>query len=276
MTDQLATETPVDPALAAVVIDPPAEPPATDPNPEPSPSPSPRMIREDVFVREVTSLRGRARETESALEETRRQLRESQELLTRLQRNGTDPNAPPAPTPRRHEPSQHVSNEIEQKAFELNFQRDMQRVKEAGSRAYGQQTWDESVGLLGSFGLDTGDFVYSIMDVAGIDKSHEVVRELVKDPERLVAIKHMSSARRIAEIARISEKMTAPKLAEPAEPPKPAAPPPKTVSRAPEPPPPVQGSASKLFNWDTDQDKLDDGDWSRQFDERLRARAGRR
>jgi len=262
--DEVVTAPVVDPALTPPPADPPVEPPAL---PEPDP-PQRRMVPEDVFVREITPLRSRIRETETELQHAQRTIREQNELLTRLQQKpGDNGAAPPASRPAA-DPDMVPRSEVQRLAAEQNFQRDASHVIQTGLKTYGQ-SWNDSVGLLQSFGLDNVDFVQSIMDVAGLDRTHEVVRTLTQEPERLEAMRNMSAARRISEITRISIAMNAPK---PVEPIPPAPPPAKTVSRAPAPPPPVEPSASKVLKWETDQDKMSDQEWSRTFDQRAKER----
>jgi hypothetical protein len=271
----LATDTP-EPVLNA------------DPAPETAPElpletpPQPRMIPADVLVREVTPLRAKNRELEAALEEHRRRDREHQELIARLQRSGNG-QADPPPQPR-HEPQQQVTqSDIDRRAMELNFQRDASQVSSAGVQAYGVQ-WNDSLNILQSFDLNTPDFISSIMDVAGREKTHEVVRAITEDPSKAAAMATMSPARRIAEITRISERMdskamvaNATKLSNLALPAERAAAPAKTVSQAPRPAPHVEANTGKTFDWNSkDQDKMSDVEWSKAFNERMQARSPRR
>lgn len=266
MTEQLATETPpVDPAVLTA-----GDPPSVDP-PQPEPEPAPRTIPVETFTREVTPLRAKVRDLELAREEDRRKLAEANELIARFQRpaNGSEPPQPSAP-PRQTEVTQA---DIDRRALELNFQRDAQSVSEAGARAYGAR-WGDSVNILQSFGLNGADFIASIMEVTGRDKSHEVVHEIAQKPEIAAALASMSPARRIAEITRISERMTV----KPAVPPAaaPPSPPPKTVSSAPPPAPRVESNARKVLDWATEQDKMNDQEWSRNWEERQKSRSGAR
>lgn len=254
----------VDPATDPVLT-PPPEPPAVDPapSPDPAPEPTPRTVPLETFTREVTPLRAKVRDLELAREEDSRKLREANELLARLQRNGSDPAAPPAPPAAAPRPSADAS-EIERAAAELNFRRDSQAIIGAGLQAYGQQAWQDSVNILESFGLNSAEFVSSIMDVAGRDKAHEVVHSLAQDPGTVAALRNMSASRRAVEIARIADKMnTKPAAQSSAEPPPPPA---RTVSRAPPPAPPIQPNASKITDWRSD--KASDEEFSKGWNER--------
>lgn len=263
MTDQItATEAPIDPAVLGTT-----EPPADDTPPasEPQPEPTARTIPLETFTREVTPLRAKVRDLELGREEDRRQLAQARELLERFQRSGSnaEPSAPtPTAQPTTRQPTQA---EIEQAAFQLNFQRDAARVIEAGQRAYGAKQWQDSVAIMQSFGLDNVEFVNSVMEIAGRDKAHEVVHALTQEPEKAVALASMSPARRIAEITRISERMTAKPAAAAAsvQAPKPPA---KTVSQAPAPAPRVEPTAGTVVDWRSD--KASDDEFSRGWNER--------
>jgi hypothetical protein len=265
MSEEAVIETPVDPALTLPPIDPPVDPPAPEPEP-----PQRRMVPEDVFVREITPLRSRVRETETENDRLRRQLRDSTDLITRLQQKPGDPAAPTPPAPRSEPIAEPPQNDVEIRAAQMLFQRDAQRISETAYKTYGQG-WVDSVSLLDSFGLNSGDFVSSVMDVVGSDKTHEIMHAIAQDPEKAAALKDMSPARRISEITRISLAMDAKPAAEPV---KPAPPPTKTVSRAPAPPPPVEPSASRVVDWR--DDKASDADFSRGFDEMMQKKRARR
>jgi hypothetical protein len=229
------------------------------------------MVPEDVFVREITPLRSRVRETETENERLRRQLRDSTDMLTRLQQKPGDTPAT-SPAPRSEPVTEPPQLDVERRAAEMLFTRDAQRISETAYKAYGQG-WIDSVNLLNSFGLNSGDFVSSVMDVVGSDKTHEVMHAIAQEPEKAAALASMSPARRISEITRISLAMDA-KPAAPAAPAPPPAPPARTVSRAPAPPPPVEPSASKPVDWRSD--KASDDEFSRGWDENAAKRRARR
>jgi hypothetical protein len=248
-------------------------PPAADPPPAPEPAadppPSPPMVSRDVLIREVTPLRAKNRELEQALDEHRRQIREQNELLLRLQRGEGD-----QPPPRQAQPEyQPTQADVLQAAAALNFQRDASRVSQSGIDAYGRSNWDDACRLMDTFGLNSTEFVGSVMEIAGSDKTHELFHAIAQDPEKAAQLKDMTPLRRVAEITRMAEKMTAkPAAAAAAEPTVPA----RTVSRAPAPPPRVDTAASKVLSWQTDQDKMSDEEWSRNWNERMSKRNARR
>jgi hypothetical protein len=247
------------------VLTPPPDPPADDPpaDPPPAPEPQPRTIPLETFTREVTPLRAKVRDLELAREEDNRKLRAANELLQRLQRNGNDPNAPPARDPVPQPRPANDPNEVEMRAMQLNFERDARQIISSGLGTYGQQSWQDAVNILDSFGMNNAEFVSSVMDVAGRDKAHEVVYAMAQDPSSVAGLRNMSPARRAVEISRIADKMNG-KAATP--PPAAPAPPARTVSKAPPPPPPLQPNASKAVDWRTD--KASDDEFSRGWNER--------
>jgi hypothetical protein len=263
MSDELNPETIVDPA-ADVPVAPPAPPAPLEPE-----APQPRMIPADVLVREITPLRGQLRQTEGELAEARRRLNEQNALLERLQR---DPNATEPPA-RREQPAASDPGDIDRRAAELVFARDAQSISETAFRTYGND-WVQSVNILNSLGLNSGDFVGSVMEVVGRDKTHEIMHTLAQEPEKAASLAQMSPAKRIAEIARMSHAMSgSTATAAPAAPAKPAAA--RTVSRAPDPAPSIQagGGAKQVPKYD---DSLSDEEFTAQFNERLRQSAARR
>lgn len=221
-----------------------------------------RMIPADVFAREMGPLRQRNRELESAFNEQRRQIAEANELIRRLQQGGDQrimeqPRNQVAPT---------TDQDVEQRALELNFQRDARRVSEAGLSAYGQQMWDDACKLMDGLGLNSAPFVATVMEVVGTDRTHEVFRAIAEDPERAARIAGMTPMRRIAEISRISEQMPSKIPGQPS-----AARPARTVSRAPEPAPRVNTGTRTAKDWRTDD--VSDEEFSRAWDEHQRNRS---
>jgi hypothetical protein len=253
-----------------------SEPPAqvedtAAPQTEPAADPPQRTVPWETFAREVGRLRQEKRDTEAALDEHRRQLHEQNDLITRFQR---DPNAAPPVAPRLPDAGQFSREDVERAAFALNFQRDAGRVSESGVQSFGRQNWQDACDLLGSFNLNSPDFVGSIMEVAGIDKAHEVFHEIAQAPDRAIALSQMTPARRIAEITRIAEKMTGKPATAAQTTPAAAQLPARTVSRAPAPPPRVDSSASTVTDWR--DDKSSDADFSRGWEENMAKRRGGR
>lgn len=269
MTEQTNTdpvEQPVDPAL--MTGDPPADPP-----PEPSPEPQRRMIPEDVFIREVSGLRGRARETETALEAAQRTIREQNEMLQRMQARGTEGDQTPPPV--QHQPAQQPvqADEVRRLAVELNFQEAAQTISQTGLQTYGT-AWGDSVNLLTSLNLNSPDLVGSVMEIVGRDRTHEIMHAIAQDPEKAAQLSGLSPARRLAEITRIAEKMTKPAGGAAQTQADPAKPPARTVSKAPNPPPPVQ--ATNKQDKPRYHDSLSEEEFTTQFNESMARRSARR
>jgi hypothetical protein len=258
-------ETIADPALT------PGEAPADPPEPQDTP-PRPSMIPVETFNREVLGLRQKNRDAEAALDEHRRQLSDARELLARLQRNPSDAATAPSVQPTPPPLQQPDAGDIDRRASELLFQRDAAHISETAFKSYGQD-WVNSLGLLNSLGLNSGDFVGSVMEIVGPDKTHEVMHAIAQDPEKAASLAGMSPARRIAEITRTAEKMTAKPAAAETAPKAPVAPA-RTVSRAPNPAPPLEPSASKVVDWRSDA--ASDADFDRGFQEMLAKRNARR
>jgi hypothetical protein len=75
------------------------------------------------------------------------------------------------------------SNEVERAAAEMVLRRDAQQISESGNKAYGE-SWANSVRSLETFGLNGSDFIGTIMDIAGCDKTHEIAHEIGRDVEK--------------------------------------------------------------------------------------------
>ena len=258
MSDTNLADPPVD--ETPIAGDPPAELPTTPAEAPAEPAPQgPRTVPLETFTREVTPLRAKVRDLELAREEDRRRLQEAQELLARFQR---DPNAPPAPAPRPTEQG-YSQQDIDRRAAQQVFERDAQAVSEAGVKSYGQR-WADSINILGSFNLNTADFISAVMDVAGRDKTHEIVNEIAQNPETAATLASMNPTRRIAELTRMAERMGTKASAPPAA--ATATPPAKTVSKAPPPAPSVTANAGQVVDWRSD--KASDDEFSKGWNER--------
>jgi hypothetical protein len=245
--------------------DPPPVDPAITPDPAAEPPVTPKMVPVDVMVREITPLRAKVRETEAELASSRRTIAEQNELLSRLQ----NPNNPP-PTPPVRQPTQQLqADDVDRRAAALLLQRDMQVLDRQGATAYGA-AWGDTVRLLESFNLNTPEFISSVTEIAP-GKSHEVLRALTQDGEKLALLATLSPIARIAEITRMAMAPAAQKTEPtPATPPAPA---PK-VSRAPAPPPPVDPSATKVKDWRADESSEEE--FTTGFNEMMAKRSARR
>jgi hypothetical protein len=254
-----------DPALegAPQTTDPVEQEPAGDP--EPSPQPAARTVPLDTFTREVGALRHKNRETEAALEEHRRLLREANELLARQSRGGEQDPQTPAHQPQHRAPDpQDIEAEINRRAqiiaVQNNFQSDAQRVSETGARTFGAD-WQSSINNLSNWGVNSADFVGTVMEVAGRERTHEVMHEIGQDPHLAATLRDMPPLRRAAEISKIADRMSN-KTAETQQA-TPRQPAPRTVSRAPAPAPRVEPSATQRI--DPRSDKASDEEFDDHF-----------
>ncbi len=257
MPEDAVVETPVpEPVITEPVVE-------ATPEPEPTPPPNKPVM---VPVAVVADLREKKRGLESTLEQRDKELAEARAMLESMQR-GDKPADTPAP---RIVPQPQQSNDdVDRAATILDNNRRIARVNESGMIDYSGQ-WNDTVSALTAFGINTGDFVIDVIDIDPVN-AHKIMHEIAQDGERAVALSNMSRARRIAEIAKMTmnaEPVRAPdgKFA-PKEPP-------KQVSKAPAPPPPVTPSASKEVDWRTDD--ASDEDFSRGFDEMMKKRSNRR
>jgi hypothetical protein len=233
--------------------------------PPETPVPGEKTVPVSVMVREITPLRAKVRETEAELATSRRTIAEQNELLSRLQKPGEQP-----PPPARQPVVQPQPDDVDRRAAELVFRRDAQQVSETGLATYGQG-WVDAVNALNAYGVNSDDFVSSVIEIDRA-KAHEIMHTIAQDGEKAIALANMSPARRIAEITRMAMAPAAQKT----EPVTPAAPvvPPKTVSRAPAPPPPVDPSASKVVDWRADESS--DVEFDKGFEEMMKRRSARR
>lgn len=243
-----------------------ADPPAPDPVGDPAP-PAPAMIPQSVFVREVTPLRAKARELETALEARDRTIREQNEMLARLQaKPGEDPAPPARTTPQQG--TDEFNRAVDKAAFEREFTRNTGDVRTAGMAKF--PDFQATLGVLEALGVTNNQV---ILDLLSADKAnaHIILDQLAKSPEKATAIASMDQPRRIAEFIRMAPVTAAAAKTDPAAP---AAPPARTVSRAPAPPPPVDpGTKKELPPY---ADELSDEDFTAQFNERMAKRSARR
>ncbi len=276
------------PDAAAAAADPPAPPAppadpaasgdATPPALEADPSPPPRaMIPQDVFVREITPLRTRVRETETELEHARRTIREQNEMLQRLQQRPADPAAQPQPQPAPRDdrgrftaPPQPENFEeaVRAESFKREFARDTGDVRTAGMAKFAD--FQQTLGVLDALGVTTNQVILDLLS-ADKENAHVILDHLAKNPEKAAAITSMDQGRRIAEFVRMAPlTAAAPKTETPAAPAAPAA----RVSRAPNPPPPIDPGASQVVDWRSD--KASDEEFTAGFNETMAKRHARR
>lgn len=241
-----------------------------------------RMVPLELMTRELTPLRSKLRESEAALTEHRRQIQEYQELIKQL-RGGQQGQGDPGQQTRTQQPAPQVDAEIERRAAQLAFERDTKRISATGINAFGAEAWLNTCGVMDSLGLNSPDFIATIMDVAGTDQTHHVFAAIAKDPERASELAGMTPLRRAAEISRITDQMakgtqtgtqttqtqTGSQGALGAK-----GAPGRTVSRTPPPAPRINSGNSTTKNfWD---DNVTDEEFSRGWEDHMKSRTGMR
>ncbi len=250
---------PVDPALSA---DPPSDPPNPDIQLDP-PAPEPKIDgrKDPWFLKRIADESARARAAEQRASD-------AEALAARLQASGNPPVADPPRVP--NLPPEDFNASVRAEAQRMRLSEDSTAVRDAGLKEFGAE-FGQSLGILTAVGATSDDMV---LDLIAVDKAnaHKILASLAKDPEKAASLVGMDSRRRIAELTRMADAITAPTSSTPA--PKPGATPPKQVSRAPNPAPPVDPSASKTVDWRTDD--ASDEEFDRGFKETMAKRSARR
>jgi hypothetical protein len=254
------TESVVDPNALAVVD------PATIIEPPPAPEPPAAPAKKPWYLERISQESARAQEASTKLAAAERRAADAEALAERLRADaGQDRQQRQEPQQRPQEPDRQA--EIRREAAAQRLAEDSMDVRNRGIAEYGA-SFVESLGILSAVGAVTDDFV---SDVLAVDKAnaHKIFDQIAKDPERAATLAAMSSRQRIAEITRMSVATAATKT----EPAPPVAPP-KTVSKAPAPPPKIDPGAVKIV--DGYSDEASDEDFTRQFNERMAKRGARR
>ena len=225
---------PVDPAIATT--DPaPADPPAPEPQPEPQPEPAAEHGNKGKpawWMREL-------QQKETELAEVRRRAEAAEELSRRLQNAGHPPNpATPQPTPQLNDA------EINARARQIVVQNDIRDLDARGTEKFGA-SWNDTVGVLNTLGANNLDFMGDVL-VADKANAAELIASLASQPEKLAMIMRLPTGQRIAELTRMSISKPAPAAAAKDTPP-------KQVSRAPAPPPPLNPGGKKSVDWWSDE-----------------------
>lgn len=244
-----------------------AEPPAADP-PQPDPEP-PAPEPEKADGRKNPWYLKRIADEAEARRVAEQRATDAEALAARLQA-GREPPAgdPPRATPQ--QPNQDFNGAVRAEAQRLRLADDRNEVVRAGAAKFGQAAFDHAANVVASLGCVSDDFV---SDVLAVDRAraHEIYMKLAEDPEKAASLSAMDTRRRIAELTRMADAITT--LKTDVVPPKPGTPP-KQVSRAPNPPPPVDPSASQTVDWRSDA--ASDEDFDRGFKETMAKRSARR
>lgn len=250
------------PAVDAVADAPIVETPAVD---------APAQTKKPWFLDRISQESAKAQQASERATAAEARAAAAEALAQRLQAGKADP-ANDDPAPRRSAPaSGDRAAEIQHEAAKQRLYEDAVDVKNKGITQFGP-AFGEALNILTAVGATSDDFV---ADVLAVDKTnaHVLLDKIAKDPEKAVALTQMNQRQRIAELTRMSVLTTAAPAAkaDPVVEAKPAA---RTVSKAPPPPPRVDPSASKVV--DGYSDEASDEDFTAKFNERMKARSGRR
>lgn len=273
----LASGAVAQPTEPPLVVDPPS---ITDPAPEPS-ARERRMIPIEVMTRRVEEETGRRHAAEQRAEAAERRGSEFEALAQRLQQRApaADGSTPPSrasePPPAQTDAARR--SEIQAEAQRQRFYEDTVTIRNKGLAELGP-AFGESLNILGALGATTDDFIADAMAVGGVDKTHQLLAQVAKDPEKAVALAQMTSRQRIAELTRMTmaepkpapTAPTASALATAAAPAAPA----RQASRAPAPAPRIDATTTRQLPRYADE--LSDAEFSAQFNENMERRAKKR
>ena len=271
MSEEVETvEAPVEPPPPEVVPEQPAltaeapETPETPPEPEKDKD---RKVRpDDPLISEITKLRAKNREREAENAKLRQEATAARELAERLSRGDKQPSTTETRTP--------VSDdaEVDRRAEYKVFVRDVNNMRADGIKEFGAKEFQESIGLLESYGAADDNFVSQVMSVDRVN-AHKLLHDLARDPHQAIALVNMDPIRRVAELTRMSIARNPDGTFAPKEEVKAPVTPPKQVSKAPAPPPPVQPTSHKTVDFNSPEaDKLSDSEWNKLWDERQQKR----
>lgn len=220
----------------------------------------PEVVPTKVFLHRVGEETNKRRAAEERANAAQREASEYKALLDRLQKGDKGQDQQPAPQPG----PQYNRDDVRAEAAMMLFQQDTNAVKNAGMADFPDFT--SNLTVLNAVGATDDVFV---MDLLAVDKAnaHMILHWLAQDEniERAASLAGMDSRSRIAELTRISDKMSTKKAAvDAAEPPKPA---PK-ISGAPKPRPALDG-LSPAEEGEEYSDKLSDDQWSRNWNKKF-------
>lgn len=199
---------------------------------------------------------------EAQREAAERRAADAEALLEQLQNANREPNAPQPPK------QANIDDLVVARAAALRLRDDRTAIINAGTEKFGPEAFNEAAEIAAACGCVSDEFVQDILAVDRV-RAHEIYMELAKDPATATNLAGMDSRNRIAALTRMT--MTA---SAKTEAPKPTLAPVKQVSKAPAPAPVVEPSASKVI--DGYADDATDEQFTKQFNERMKARSARR
>lgn len=265
---------PVDPAVVANVTPPAADPPAVvDPAVAPAvdpPAPATDPAAADPVDPKPHGNKGRKpwyldriSEESEARRQAEERARAAEELAARLQRGDTN-NPPNTPA---------NDADVETRARQIADERvNGDKIRSVISAGISNFTdWDQKAEMLGAVGAASPAFVLDVVSVDPVN-AHVILHQLADDPQKAAHLAKMDTRARTIELVKMSMAANA-STAAPAADTKPA-PQPKTVSKAPAPPPAIEPGSAPSIDWRSD--KASDADFSKGWEENARKRALRR
>ncbi len=246
---------------------------ANEPEPVQEPAaPAADPAKKPWYIERLSHESARARQAEEARAAAERRAAEAEALARELQaRAGTaNPNpgqAPAAQPPVQTRTAPDFETAVQREAAQRMMAQSRTDIINQGYATFGKARFDDTANILAAVGAVGDDF---LSDVLAIDRAnaHKTLAAIASDPENASRLAQMDSRTRIAELARMTF-AAQPAAAEP----KPA-PAPKQASKAPAPAPSLTPAATRTV--DGYDDKASDEEFTRQFNERMKARGARR
>ena len=189
------TDTPIDPATpdpGALADPPPADPAlAADPADAPPPPvepPARRGVADNPLLGTLAELRARDAQRETEMTKLRQENADARALAERLSRGDVkDREIPPEIIKRwdadRRAPPASDDAEVDRRAAERVFQRDVAAVSATGSREFGAE-WQKTISGLNAVGIDN-NFLAQVIDVDK-EQAYAILHDLGQDLERAV------------------------------------------------------------------------------------------
>jgi hypothetical protein len=246
----------VEPVVDPVVVEPVVD--VLEPTVEVEAAPEPKAPLPKWMLDRIAEAQRNEATARQATEVEKRRATEAEALAARLQKGDQ------APTPQPQPPDAALVNQAAQKIL---MDQARQQIIKDGYAAFTGPKFDEMANILGAVGCVNDEF---IADVLAVDRpnAHKTLAALAAEPETAARLASLDSRSRIAELTRITMAKAAV-----VEPPAPAKPAPKLVSKAPAPAPVVEPSASKVV--DGYADEATEEQFTAKFNERMKARSGR-
>jgi len=149
----------------------------------------------------------------------------------------------------------------QQQMAQQQFNADVQAMEEAGYDAYGQNSFDEKATIVRE---KLGDRMTEFLAVlAPFDKAPDIIAHLGDNPDRAEQISRLSTARMVAEVGCIAGQLSPHGR-------------PNAVGNTPAyKHPSSRGGRVPDDVWRAGGDNLNDSQWHKEFDRRLKERAGK-